>query len=221
MPAHDEEVALPDVLQALLDVLPAVAAAWEVIVVDDGSRDRTPTLVTEVARARRGVRVVRHRENRGYGAALRSGLGAARYPWVFLIDGDGQLDPRQLPRLCAARGSADVVCGYRVRRADAWARRLNTALWNRLVRTLFRLPVRDVNCAFKLVRRSALRGFDPHARGAMISAELLARLRQRGCRVVEVPVDHYPRRGGRASGAAPGVIVRAFVELVRLGRELR
>jgi len=221
VPVHDEEASLAAVAEGLLAVLPSLAERWELIVVDDGSRDATAAIAERLASARAGVRVVRHPDNRGYGAALRSGLAATRHPFVFWMDGDGQFDGRQLPALVAALGDADAAVGYRARRADRWLRRVNTAAWNLLVRTLFALPVRDVNCAFKLVRRAALGSLVPEACGAMVSTELLVRLCHRGGRIVEVPIEHFPRRDGRPSGAAPRVVLRAFVELARLGPRLR
>jgi glycosyltransferase involved in cell wall biosynthesis len=221
VPLHDEAPNVAAVVHGLRAVLPEVADRWELVLVDDGSRDGTADVIDALAAEDAAVRVVRHARNRGYGAAIRTGFAAARYAWLFLMDGDGQFDPRELPLLCAARADADAVVGWRMRRADPWIRRANTAAWNRLVRTLFRLPVRDVNCAFKLLRREALGDAAPAADGAMVSTELLARLRQRGARIVEVPVTHLPRRAGRASGAAPAVVLRAFLELGRLARELR
>jgi glycosyltransferase involved in cell wall biosynthesis len=215
-PVHDEEANVVAVAEGLLDVLPRVAAVWELVIVDDGSRDGTGPLAQELARARAGVRVVRHSTRRGYGAAIRSGLAAARYDHVFYTDGDRQFDPADLNRLVPHLAHADVIAGYRERRADHLGRRLNTYAWNLLVRALFRLPVRDVDCAFKLIRRSVLAEVTLAADGAMISTELLARVCQRGHRIVEVPVRHFPRPAGRPSGARPAVVARAFVELVRL-----
>ncbi|TMA46297.1 MAG: glycosyltransferase family 2 protein [Deltaproteobacteria bacterium] len=220
-PAHNEEENLVPMAAALLSVLPAVADEWELVVVDDGSEDATGRLADELAAAHPRVRVVHHRTNRGYGAAVRSGLAAARYDYVFFTDGDHQFDVRQIVRLIPALDRADAVVGYRAHRSDPALRRLNAAGWNLLVRRLLGLPVRDVNCAFKLLRREALAGIILEAEGAMVSAELLARLQARGVRMVEVAVDHFPRRHGMSSGARPRVIVRAFVELARLYRRLR
>jgi glycosyltransferase involved in cell wall biosynthesis len=220
-PAHDEEANVVPLTQAFLAVLPAVAERWELIIVNDGSRDRTPALADQLAREHPGVRVVHHPVNRGYGAAVRSGLAACRYDYVFFTDGDRQFDPAQIGTLIAQLGRADVVVGYRHARADPLPRRLNAAGWNLLMRTLLRIPVRDVNCAFKLFHRDALAGIDARADGAMLSAELMARIARRGHRIAEVPVEHLPRRAGTPTGARPGVILRAFVELFRLYRELR
>lgn len=220
-PVHDEEDNVVPMAEAVLAVLPEVAEAWELIIVDDGSRDATGARADELARRRPGVRVVHHAVNRGYGGAIRSGLAAARHERIFYTDGDRQFEPRQIMRLIAELPRADVVVGWRARRADHVVRRLNTFAWNLLVRLLFGLRVRDVDCAFKLLPRSALAGLTLEAEGAMISTELLAYLRQRGLRIVEVPVDHFPRTSGTPSGGDPRVIVRAFGELRRLYPRIR
>jgi glycosyltransferase involved in cell wall biosynthesis len=216
VPVHDEEHTIVEVVEALRAVLPTVADVWEVIVVDDGSRDGTPGLVDRLARTHADVRVVRHPTNRGYGAAVRSGFAAARHAWVFLTDGDGQFDPATLRTLCAERGAADVVVGHRATRADPWHRRAYTAIWNGLLQRLLGLEVRDVNCACKVVRRDLVADLDARSTGGAISAELLLHLVRRGARVVDVPVPHHPRRAGTASGGKPGVALRAFAELAQV-----
>jgi glycosyltransferase involved in cell wall biosynthesis len=213
VPVHDEEASVLAVAEGLLAVLPHVADAWDLILVDDGSRDRTAALVDRLAATRPHVRVVRHPANRGYGAAVRSGLAAARGDWIFFTDGDGQFDPAVLADVVAALGDADVVLGWRETRADTWRRRAFTSGWNALVRRLLGVPVRDVNCAVKLFRRSLVDDADLRADGGAISAELLAHLVGRRARIVELPVPHLPRRAGRASGGRPGVALKAFTEL--------
>jgi glycosyltransferase involved in cell wall biosynthesis len=220
-PAHDEEDNVVPMAEAILGVLPDVARTWELVIVDDGSRDRTRERAQALTRTHPGVRVVHHEVNRGYGAAIRSGLAAARHEWVFWTDGDRQFDPRQITRLIAELPRADVVVGWRAARADHVVRRLNTFAWNMLIRALFGVRVRDVDCAFKLVPRRALEGIALEAEGAMVSTELLAHLVRRGARIVEVPVDHFPRLSGTPSGGDPRVIVRAFRELARLYPRMR
>lgn len=221
VPVHDEEAAIADVVQTLLDELPRVASRFELIVVDDGSTDRTGEILADLARSVPCLRVVRHPSNRGYGAALRSGFGVARHAWVLVIDGDGQIDPRQLGDVVAALDGHDGVVGYRARRADAWLRRLNTAAWNGLVRWLFGLAPRDLNCAFKLLPSTLVRDEALVSEGAVISAEILVRAARAGYRLAEVPIVHRPRRAGRASGARPGVVAWAGLELLRLHRRVR
>lgn len=220
-PARDEEGNVLAVADALLAVLPTVAERWEIVVVDDGSRDATGALADGLARRDARIRAVHHREHRGYGGAVRTGLAECAHDFVLLIDGDGQFDPAELRRLIPELEHADAVVGYRVRRADPLVRRVAGVAWNVLVRLVLGLRLRDVNCAFKLLRRSALADVDLTADGAGISAELLATLVARGRRIVEVPVGHYPRRRGRASGGSPRVVVRAWPELVRIRRRLR
>jgi len=218
-PVRDEEANVVPMAEACLAALPAVAVRWELVIVDDGSRDATGALADGLARRHAGIRVVRHPTSRGYGAAVRSGLAASRLEYVFLTDGDCQFDLADLARLVPALADADVVVGYRRRRADPLGRRVAGRAWNLLVRALFRLPVRDVNCAMKLFRRGAIAGVVPQADGAVVSTELLVRLRERGARIVEVPVEHFPRRGGRASGGELRVAARAVPELLRLYRD--
>jgi glycosyltransferase involved in cell wall biosynthesis len=221
VPVHDEEAAIAGVVEALLDELPRVASRFELIVVDDGSTDRTAAVLDHLACAVPWLRVVRHPSNRGYGAALRSGFALARHAWVLVIDGDGQIDPTQLGDVVAALDGHDGVVGYRARRADAWPRRLNTAAWNGLVRWLFGLETRDLNCAFKLLPTSLVQDAALVSEGAVISAEILVRAARSGYRLAEVPIVHRPRRFGRPSGARPGVVARAGLELLRLHRRTR
>jgi len=216
IPVHDEEGAITEVLDLVRRAAPRAAGRWEIIIVDDGSTDGTPGVLRALAAADSRVRVVRHGTNRGYGAALRSGFAAARFEWVFFTDGDGQLDPGQLPEAVMALGDADGVVGYRLRRSESWVRRANTALWNAAVRALLGVPVRDLNCAFKLLPRRVLAPESLRTTGAVISAEILARASRAGCRFAEIPVAHRPRLLGRPSGARPGVVLRAAWELPRL-----
>jgi glycosyltransferase involved in cell wall biosynthesis len=220
-PAFDEEANVGPMVDALLAVLPEVAARFELIVVDDGSRDRTGPLADALALRHPALRVVHHGANRGYGAAVRSGLAAARHEYVFLTDGDRQFEPAEIARLVPHVATADAVIGWRWRRADPLPRRVAGRAWNLLVRTLLGLDVRDVNCAFKLVRRRALAGVTLAADGAAVSAELLVALRARGARIVEVPVSHRPRTRGRATGGRPAVATRALAELLAVRREGR
>ena len=228
-PAHNEEDNVEFMLNDLLAALPEVAERFEVIAVDDGSRDRTYERAAAVAARDPRVRVVRHPVNRGYGAAVWTGLTSGTMEYAFFTDGDRQFDVRQIADLVPLVDRYDVVVGYRQDRQDPWIRILNAHAWNWLIRRLLAVPVRDIDCAFKLFRRDVLTGLDIKASGAMFSAELMARLVARGARVERedeaghlptsgsaraatssqlhgVPVDHasrHPPRSQRASAAAP------------------
>ncbi len=220
-PAHDEAENLPGVLESALRVLPRITDDFEIIVVDDGSTDGTAAVVDAI-RARDGrVRLVRHEKNLGYGAALRSGFAAATRDLVFFTDGDGQFDLEELPAFLARRADAPVVIGYRIDRQDSRLRRFNGFAWSLLVRLLLGVRSRDVDCAYKVFPRTLVQSLRLEAEGAMISTEMLARIQARGVRILEVGVHHRPRLHGLSSGANPAVILRAFVELFRLGGRLR
>jgi glycosyltransferase involved in cell wall biosynthesis len=167
------------------------------------------------------VRLLRHRANRGYGAALRAGLREARGELVFFSDADLQFDLAELEKLLEHTGNYDIVAGYRSPRRDPWPRLVLAWGWGVLVRTLFDLPVRDIDCAFKVFRRHVIERLDTESLGAFINTELLVRARTAGFRVHQVPVAHMRRRFGRQSGANPRVILKAVAELVRLHRGLR
>lgn len=220
-PAHNEEDNVGPMIADLLAVLPDVSERFEIIVVDDGSRDATFERACAIAAKEPRVRVVRHPVNRGYGAAVWTGLTTGTLEYAFFTDGDRQFDVRQIGDLVRHLDGNDVVVGYRVDRQDNLVRILNAHAWNWLIRTLFHVPVRDVDCAFKLFDRRVLQGLTIEAGGAMFSSELLARLKARGARIVEVPVRHLPREKGRATGGNPRVIARAFYELFRLYGKLR
>ncbi|HMJ35882.1 MAG TPA: glycosyltransferase family 2 protein [Baekduia sp.] len=221
LPCHDEADNIERAIDEATRAAQRVADAHELLVVDDGSRDATRALAAERASHDSRIRVLVHRRNRGYGAALRTGFAAARMEWVFVTDADLQFDLDDLDCVLALAPACDVVAGFRLQRADRAHRRLNAAAWNALVRRSFDLPVRDVDCAFKLIRRDLLQGLDLTADGAMVSTELLVRARAAGAEIAELGVTHRPRVAGRSSGANPAVVLRAFRELRALREEVR
>lgn len=220
LPCLDEEA---NITQAVAEALAAgarCARAVEVVVVDDGSRDRTRAAAALLASLDARVRVVAHDRNRGYGAALRSGIAASRMPWVLLTDADLQFDLEQLDTMLDSARESDLVAGFRIRRRDAWPRRAAARAWNLLMRWTFAVPVSDVDCAFKLVRGPLLRALALRSDGAMISTELVTCARRDGWRIAEIGVQHRPRRAGEATGANAQVVLRAFAERRALARAL-
>lgn len=221
LPSRDEEANLPRVVPDAVRAASAIADTVEIVIVDDGSRDRTHAVALDLARADERVRVLRHETGRGYGAALRTGFAAATHEWVFYTDSDGQFDLDDLVALPGLLHACDVVVGYRVRRQDRWLRCLGGWFWTRIVNAAFGMHLRDADCAFKIFPRSFLSSTPLVSTGALISAELVARARGSGLRVEQLAVRHRPRLFGKPSGAHPRVVARALRELVLLRGEIR
>ncbi len=222
-PAYNEEENVEAVVAEALETLPRFADRFDVVIVDDGSRDRTPELADALAAGDPRVRVIHHRPNRGYGGAVRSGLGTARMPYVFFTDGDRQFRLDDLGLLISRIDDADVVVGYRIKRSDP-ARRLVIAwVYKHVLGVVFGGGFRDVDCAYKLFRTEVFERV-PLTRvrsdGAFFSAELLLTLRAAGSRIRQVGVPHYPRVAGVAAGAAPRVVARTLRDLVLLRARL-
>jgi len=185
----------------------------QIIVVDDGSTDGTAAVLDALKRQVPELETVSHVANRGYGAALRSGLDHARFEHVFLTDGDGQFDLGELAQATPLLTRYDVVLGYRRRRSDGVWRALCGRSWTALVNAVLGLRVRDANCAFKVFPRRLLRTASLRSDGALISAELIQAAEQSSLRIAQIPVSHFPRRKGRQTGASLRVIALAFAEL--------
>ncbi len=212
-PAHNEEENIETLVAEALEALPALAETFEIIAVNDGSKDRTGEIADRLAAEHPDVvRVVHHNPNRGYGGALRSGFETSRYELLAFTDGDRQFRIADLSRLTARMAEADhpdVVVGYRIKRADPFIRIAYARTYKLANRIFYSLKVRDVDCAAKLFRREALEGVRVESGGAFFSAELLIKTLQRGRSIAEVGVPHYPRTAGSPTGAKPSVIWRA------------
>jgi glycosyltransferase involved in cell wall biosynthesis len=220
LPCHDEE---GNVEKAIRDAGVAARDAahdHEIVVVDDGSSDATRRLAAACADDDPHVRLVVHGANRGYGAALRCGIAAATSEWILLTDADLQFDLGELQGFVEPARDLDLLVGFRLVRMDPLPRRMNAYAWNLLVDRVFDLGVRDVDCAFKLIRRDLAQSLHLTADGAMISTELVARAALSGARIAEFGVHHRPRLAGRQSGAEPAVVISAFRELRRIRHEL-
>lgn len=212
-PAHNEEANLGGLVDEALETLPSLADAFEIVIVNDGSRDATGRIADELTAAHPGiVRAVHHPTNLGYGAALLSGFQAARHEHVAFTDGDRQFRVADLGALIermAAADQPDAVVGFRIKRADPLVRTLYARVYRLANRVFFGLRVRDVDCACKLFKRSALDGVGVESGGAFFSAELLIKLQAAGRSVAEVGVPHYARTAGSPTGARPSVVFRA------------
>lgn len=220
-PCYDEEENVERTTRAALNALRRLSSDFEIIIVNDGSRDRTGEIADRLAAECPEVRVAHQHPNRGYGGALRRGFREARKAWVFYSDGDGQFDFEEIEKLLPLLERYDIVSAYRLDRKDSLVRKFNAWGWTLLVNLLLGLRLRDVDCAFKLYPRRLFEAIEMKSMGALIDAEILARAKRLGYTIGQIGVHHYPRVAGRQTGANLPVILRAFRELLRLGRDIR
>lgn len=223
-PAYNEEENLENTVLRAINVLEKIVQKWEIIIVNDGSTDKTGEIAEKLSREAKRVRVMSHGVNKGYGAAFRSGVYAARYDWIAFTDSDGQFDFSEITKFLdkQRQTDCDLVIGYYLKRAVPWYRRINTFLWEFFVSILFGLKVRDIDCGFKLFSKKVIDNI-PHLeseRGAFISSEFLIKAKRAGFKIAQVSVHHYPRTSGRATGASIRVILKSFIDLVRLWKKL-
>jgi len=217
-PAYNDAPSIPGLVREAFAVLEAHADEFEVIVVNDGSGDETGRLLAELeAELGDRLRVITHPENQGYGAALRSGFGAARKDWVFYTDGDGQYDIRELPELLArVKPSIGLVNGYKLERHDPWHRVWIGKVYNSFARALFRIRIRDIDCDYRLIRRDLLEALELRSTSGTICVELVRKLELSGCGVAEVGVHHYPRLYGRSQFFRVRSLLTTFGQLLCL-----
>ena len=216
MPAYNEADNIAEMITRARDVVGPLVDDLEIIVVDDGSKDSTGDIVRQMGAEDPRVRLVQHPVNLGYGAAVKDGVWAATKELVFFTDSDRQFDLTELERFLPRMEHADMVIGYRYARSDPWHRRLFGHGWSWLVNLLFGYTARDIDCAFKLFRRTVIDTIHVESGGATFSAEFMVRAKRAGFRIVEEPVSHYPRVAGSQTGSRPDVILRGFRELIRV-----
>lgn len=224
-PAYNEEAEIENTVKLARKKLLKVAEKWEIIVVNDGSKDKTLKIARKLAKSDDRIRVVNHRKNKGYGAAFKSGFYSAKYDWIAFTDADGQFDFSEIDKFIKARNKsgADLVIGYYLDRKVSVTRKINTFAWELVVNILFGLKVRDIDCGFKLVSKEVIDTIPKleSERGAFISSEFLIKAQKSGFEIVEIGVHHYPRITGSGTGANINVIVKSFVDLFKLWRKLK
>ena len=213
LPAYNEEELIATTLSDVMSTLTSWMQDFEVIVVNDGSKDKTGEIVANLAGYDSRIRFIDHGVNKGYGAALVTGFESVTKEFAFFMDSDGQFDIRDLLRFFPLVQEYDAVLGYRIDRQDTWMRKLNAWGWKKLVGFIFGVHVHDIDCAFKLFRSEFFHTTRLETRGAMINAEILYKLARAGYTCTEVGVQHLPRQAGKATGAKPAVILRALLEM--------
>lgn len=215
-PAYNEEGNIANTTEKAVKVLEDLKLEWEVLIINDGSKDQTGKVADQLAAKDKRIKAV-HQPNGGYGTAMRAGFANAQYDWIVYTDGDGQFDFHEVTKFLELTDQADYIVGYRIKRADPFYRLIFAKIWAISVWCLFGVWVNDLDCGFKMIHRSALDkiGELNSTRGAMVNAELLIRVKQAGFRVKQVGVNHYPRLTGQPTGANLRVIIRSFWELFK------
>jgi glycosyltransferase involved in cell wall biosynthesis len=213
LPAFNEEENIERAVMESVNVLKDISDDWEVIVVNDASRDRTAEIADRLAQDIPNVKVIHHQKNTRLGGALRSGFTNATKELVFYTDADNPIDMRDLAKAVPLMAQADFVTGYRLNREEPLKRKVYSRCYNWLIRLLFGLKVRDVNFSFKLVKQEVLKKARLRSMGSFIDAELLIEARKYGFRIKEMGVRYYPRTRGESTLATPGVIFKILDEL--------
>jgi glycosyltransferase involved in cell wall biosynthesis len=223
-PAYNEEINLVGTVTKAVAVLNKVSKLWEIIIVNDGSKDKTEEIAVRLAKANPRIRVINHSPNRGYGAALKSGFYSARYPWICFTDSDGQFDFSEITKFFKKQEEtgAELVIGYYLKRKVPFYRKANSFLWQIVVWLLFGLKVRDIDCGFKLISKQVIDTIPKleSERGAFISSEFLIKAKKSGFKIVELGVHHFPAKKP-GTGADLSVIIKSFVDLFKLWKKLR
>jgi glycosyltransferase involved in cell wall biosynthesis len=225
LPAYNEAENIKPVILRVKDVLEKVADTWEIIVVNDGSKDKTAEILSNLSEKDKRIRIITHLENRGYGASLRSGFYASKYKWIAFIDSDGQFDFVEIDKFIEKQKDtgADLVIGYYKERKVSLSKKITSKVWEMFVYILFGLKVQDIDCGFKMISKKVIETI-PHLeseRGAFITSELLIKAKRSKFKFAEVPITHYPRTKGEGTGRKLNVIIKSFVDLLKLWKKLR
>jgi len=220
-PCYNEENNLQATVDKAVKVLSKTAKKWEIIIVNDGSKDNTAKVALGLKKQYSPqIRIVTHNPNRGYGAAFKSGLYSAKYEWITFTDSDGQFDFSEIKNFIETqkKTKSDIVIGYYLERKVSKAVILTSKIWEIIVFTLFGLKVKDIDCGFKFIRKKVVDTIPKleAERGAFISSEFLIKAKKAGFKITEIGVHHYPRVEGQATGRQLKVILKSFSDLLRL-----
>ena len=211
-PAYNEAENLKHVLDDALNVAKDLKIPYEIIVVNDGSSDNTTSVVKKFQKKDKNLKLIDHEFNKGYGQTLLDGFSAASKEWIFFSDSDRQFDLKEINKLKEYTNEADLVIGYRANRQDKKRRKFNAYLFKLTARMIFSLKFKDIDCAFKLMKKEVVDDIELKSSSALINTELLHKAQSKKYKIVEVPVTHFPRVKGEATGGNPIVIGRAIKE---------
>jgi len=221
LPCYNEQDNLQNTVDKTLPILKKVAKKWELIIIDDGSKDKTGEIAKSIQKTDpKNIKIVTHNPNRGYGAAFKSGFYNAKYQWITFIDSDGQFDFSEITDFINTqqKTKADIVIGYYLKRQVSKTVILTSKIWEILVYTLFGLKVHDIDCGFKLVNKKVIDTIPKleAERGAFITSEFLIKSKKAGFKIAQVGVHHYTRGGGTPTGRQLKVILKSFSDLFNL-----
>ena len=220
-PFWNEEQNLENVVNKAIPVANKIAKNWEILMIDDGSSDKTLQIAKKLSKKDARLKTISHQSNRGYGAALKSGFANARYDFIIFNDGDGQFDFSEAPKFIKKIENSDIVIGFRKKRLDNPFRHILMNLLKIWDFIFFRFNFKDIDCGFKLFKKEAIDKIEPlNSEGAMITTEILAKAKKAKLRIAEVEVNHYPRIYGDQSGGNLRVIIRAIKESLLLWKEI-
>jgi glycosyltransferase involved in cell wall biosynthesis len=220
-PCYNEEKNLEGLVQETMQVLDNLVQQYEILIINDGSQDNTRLIADGFSEKYNNVRVIHHQKNEGYGAAVISGFNNSTCEWVFFTDGDHQFFINEIELLLAEIDRYDAIIGFRKKRQDPYHRIIYARMLNMFIRLLFNLKVKDLNCAFKLIKRKVLKNITLQCSAGLINTELLLKLKRSGVSIREIGVSHKPRLFGSQTGGSIKVIRKAFLDLFKLYRIMR
>lgn len=211
-PVYNEEANLEILIKQAIRIIPKLASRYELIIINDGSTDDSLKIAKKLSSEFKQIKIFSHKNNQGYGETLKTGIKNSQFEWIFWTDSDLQFDLSELADFVKESTNHQAIIGYRIKRSEGFKRHLNTSLFKFYIDSLFRLHVKDIDCAFKLFKTAKLKELHLISGSAFTSAEILYRLKKKGVKLKEMPVNHYPRLYGQATGAKFKVIVKACYE---------
>jgi len=218
LPAYNDEHTIGILIEKLSRLLPKFVKSFEIVVVDDASTDGTREVLEKQKKKIKNLTIISHKKNQGYGGALMHGFAVVKKEFIFYTDSDGQYDVDEITKLIDSMDSkTDMVTGFKVNRSDSWYRQFLGAVYNQVVRFLFDIQVKDIDCDFRLFRKTLLKGLSVKAKSGAFDLELMTRLSDRRARIKEVPVHHYPRRFGRSQVFTPLRVAKSIRDVVIFG----
>jgi len=213
-PAYFDENNLPELISVVFDFLSKISQKFEIIIIEDGSPDKTGEIAESLAKQYPHIRVIHHSKNLGYGATLKDGFSSARYEYVMYTDGDNQYDVREFEPYLRLLKEADILSGYARKKSVTTRRKIQSVVYNWLILILFSFRIKDINCSMKIFKKKVLDSIQIKSTGAFIDAEMLIKAKQKGFKIAQFPVTHYFRKNGPASGSKFSVIVQTLKEML-------